>query len=135
MKKQYLYIILLSLSIMIVFLFSSFKLDIETEFTAAEMLEIEQEADTIVKAFTKKEIEECRRELMETVVAEVDTMLMFHSRDLLRERGVLVNDAPARPTPPSKPALLKPNDNTPLQPLIKNEEETFQEQNNPKKIK
>ncbi|MGK0388188.1 MAG: hypothetical protein ACI94Y_000916 [Maribacter sp.] len=135
MKKQYLYISLLSLSIIVVLLFSSFKLDIETSFTDEEMQEIYNETDDIVTAFTKKEMNKCRRELMEMVDAEVDTMLMFHSRDLLRERGILVNDSPPRPVPPSKPELLIPNDDTPLQPLIENEEKVFEEQNESKKIK
>jgi hypothetical protein len=134
MKKQYLYIGFLLLSVIVLFLFSSFKLDIETTFTEEEMQEINEAADDIIAAFTKKERDKCRRELIETVVAEVDTMLMFNSRELLRERGILVNDAPPRPSPPSKPELLIPNDNTPLQPLIENEAAVFQQQNDPKII-
>lgn len=126
MKKQFIYISLLSLFFMVLFLFSSFKIDIETKFTEEEMQEIHQEADAIVRAFTKKEIDKCRKELMETVDARVDTILMFDVRELLREKGALVNDAPPRPEPPSKPELLTPNDDTPLQPLIENEEKTFQ---------
>ena len=50
---------------------------------------------------------------------------MFDVRELLREKGALVNDAPPRPEPPSKPELLTPNDDTPLQPLIENEAQEF----------
>lgn len=133
MEKRNLHLGLLFIVAMGLCLFTSFKLDVETKFTEEEMQEIYKEADTVVEAFVRKEKAKCRAELMEAVDARVDTMLMFNVRDYLREKGALVNDAPPRPEPPNKPEVLTPDDSTPLQPLIEDEEQVFQKQDTPVK--
>lgn len=106
-------------------LFYSFEIDIETEFTEEEMLEIHQEVEERVKAFTARERRNCREELMEAVEAKVDSILMYDIKELLSEDNEIQDNTPERPLPPEKPELLEPKDNTPLQPLIKNESEVF----------
>ena len=103
----------------------SFKLEIETKFTKEEMDEINKEVQLRVDAFIKKEKENCRGELMEMVDAKVDTILMFDTKNLLMNDGSLIDDTPPRPSPPDKPDLLEPKDDTPLRPLIDNKEEVF----------
>lgn len=101
-----------------------FKIDIETEFSDDEMKEIQQEVEARVKAFVKKEKEDCRKELIELADTKADSILMYDFKKLVKNDS-LVEDIPARPLPPSKPEILVPNDNTPLQPLIEDEEQIF----------
>ena len=102
----------------------SFKVDIETKFTDEEMKEINNEVQKRVAAFVQNEKKDCNQELMKMVAARVDTILMFDYKKLLGQDSLL-NNTPPRPTPPTKPELLTPNDDTPLQPLIEDEESVF----------
>ncbi len=121
-----LYIALLMLSMITILALSSFNVNLETEFSQEEMIEIRKEVDTRVKAFLAKKRKDCDRELMELVDLKVDTILMFDFKELLMDGDSLNDDTPPRPSPPSKPELLVPNDSTPLQPLIENEDTLFQ---------
>lgn len=101
----------------------SFKVDIETKFTDEEMKEINNEVQKRVEAFIQKEKKDCNEELMKMVNVRVDTILMFDYKELIGQDSL--DDTPPRPTPPTKPEILTPNDDTPLQPLIEDEEKIF----------
>jgi len=123
-KKKIGFSIMLFASLTIASLYS-FKLDIETVFTEEEMVDINKEIEDRVAAFIANEKKICQQELMEMVDVKVDTILMFDIKELLKGDSDIEDNTPPRPEPPEKPEILKPQDDTPLQPLIEDERELF----------
>jgi len=118
------YFIIIMISLLFLLAISSFKLNIETEFSPEEMQEINQEVEERVAAFAAKETSKCRKKLLEEANAAVDTLLMFNAPELLGT-DTLASPLPPKPNRPKKPEILTPVDDSPLQPLINNEDTIF----------
>ncbi len=108
-----------------ILLFSCFLMGFQLEdkpgFSKEEKIAIEEEINLRIATFVRKEKKECREELMEKVDDKVDSILMF---DFDAQKLLFGDDTTIikpKPTKPQIPELIQPNDDTPLEPLIKDE--------------
>ncbi len=114
--------VLLSLILFIplIILWSSFQFIDEPRFSVEEMKEINQEVSLRIEAFVNKEKKKCEEELMDLVDSKVDSILMFDAQRLLFGEDTF--KIKTKPIKPKFPDLIQPEDDTPLAPLIKDNE-------------
>ncbi len=109
----------------LVFILLGFKSDDKADFSKEEMELINHEIEKRLAEFTAKKKKECKEKLLEMVDNKVDSILMYDDLNLLL--GADTSAVKAKPSKPLRPEVLKPNDDTPLEPLIKNEDDILNE--------